>query len=75
MSSRSREAILPLCSTCKTWPGALQSALEPPVQERCGPVGVGAEEGNKDDQGAGAACEERLRVGVVQPREGSRETL
>jgi len=48
MASRLREGILPLCSG-ETRPGVLCLALEPSAHERHGPVGVGPEEGCKND--------------------------
>jgi len=48
MTSRSREVILPLCSG-ETPSGVLHPALETPAQEGRGPVGLGPEEGHKDD--------------------------
>jgi len=54
MASRLMEVILPLCSD-EILPGVLCPALEPSVQERHGPVGVGPEEGDKNDLRAGIA--------------------
>jgi len=70
VASRLREEILPLCSG-ETPPGVLPPALEPPAQERHGAVGVGPEEGHKNEQRDGASL---LRgqaegVGAVQPGE------
>ena len=48
MTSRSTEVILPLCS-CETQPGILCPVLEPPAQEQRGDIGVGPEEGHKND--------------------------
>jgi len=52
MASRLREVILPLCSG-ETPPGVLHLALEPSAQGHVA-VGVGPEEGHKNDSRAGA---------------------
>jgi len=52
----------PLLHPDETSPGVQHPALEPSAKDRHGPVGVGREEGHKNDQRDGApSCEERLR--------------
>ena len=68
VASRSREGIVPLCSL-ETSPGVLCPALEPSAQEGHGPVGVGPDEGHKDDKRLEyVSHEDRLReLGLFIP--------
>ena len=61
----------PLLSSGESLPGVLRPALEPPAQERHGPVGEGPEEDCKNGQMAGTPLlwEQAERVGAVQPGE------
>ena len=76
VTSWPREVILPFYSH-ETPPGVLHPVLGSSAQEGHGAVGVGPNEGYKDDQGAGAPPLQRQveRDGALQPREGSRGTL
>jgi len=67
----------PLLRSGETPRGVLNPALEPPAQKRHEPVGVGPEEGHKNDPRAGVALlqGQAERIGAVQPGEGWGETL
>ena len=69
VASRSRKAILTLCSG-ETPPGVLRP-LEPSAQEGHGCVGSGSRRGHKNDQRAGVPLlrGQAKKVGAVQPGE------
>jgi len=62
----------PLLHSGEIPPGALGPALEPSAQERHGPVGVGPDEGHRNDQRNTSAVKERVReLGMFSLRRGA----
>jgi len=72
VGSRASELILSLHSAlARPQPGVLCPALEPSAQQSHGPIGVGQEEGHKNNQRDGTPLlwGKAERVGVVRPGE------
>jgi len=77
MGSRAREGILPLCSTLVRLPWESCIQLWSPQHRKDMDLLKRGQRGHKNDHGAGTPLlgGKTERVGVVQPGEGSGETL